>query len=356
MLAQSVPMIHSTVLQFRLYSTRLLRRKETIEPLTSLTQNSTSKKIAQLPSSYSEVPPVALPSGQLHVPETTGQLVPQHQASSNSESDRERDWLDKAKELRSKEELSKSDFISWAAYCASKCSSLSQACHHCSPSDVYENTHSLAMIGHSMKVIKSAVEHINPSQIPVIAVDQPLYALAKQIQWTLGEMYSEDQYVIMLGGLHIEMASFKMLGKWLNYSGWAEALCNAGVATQGVADSFLAASHLTRTRRAHQVTAAGLYVLMSKGYEEYPAKVDGSEQPKSFQEWKEEMQRKCPQFLYWAGVLDLQLSCLQLVRASREANFSMYVKAVNQILPWFFALDHPNYARWLSVHYRDMCM
>ena len=131
--------------------------------------------------------------------------------------------------------------------------------------------------------------------------------------------------------------------------------CNAAVATQGVADSFLAASHLTRTRQAHQVTAASLYVLMSKGYEEYLAKVDGSEQPKPFQEWKEEMQRKCPQFLYWAGVLDLQLSCLQLVRAFREANFSMYVKAVNQILPWFFALDHPNYARWLSVHYRDMC-
>ena len=198
-----------------------------------------------------------------------------------------------------------------------------------------QTAHSLAMIAHSMKVFKSAVEHINPSQIPVIAVDQPLFALAKQIQWTLGEMYSEDQYVIMLGGLHIEMASFKMLGKWLNCSGWAEALCNAAVATQGVADSFLAASHLTRTRRAHQVTAASLYVLMSKGYEEYLAKVDGSEQPKSFQEWKEEMQRKCPQFLYLAGVLDLQLSCLQLVRAFREANFSMYVKAVNQILPWF---------------------
>ena len=159
------------------------------------TKSSTSKKIAQLPSSYSEVPPVALPSEQLHVPETTGQLQSQHQASSNSESDHEQDWLDKAKELLSKEELSKSDFISWAAYCASKCS---LSCHE--PTILflrpmfYENAYSLAMIAHSMKVIKSAVEqHINTSQIPVIAVDQPLFALAKQIQWTLGEMYSEDQ-------------------------------------------------------------------------------------------------------------------------------------------------------------------
>ena len=43
------------------------------------------------------------------------------------------------------------------------------------------------------------------------------------------------------------------------------------------------------------------------------------------------------------------------MRAHREADFSLYVKAIKLILPWMFALDHPNYARWLSVHYRDMC-
>ena len=32
-----------------------------------------------------------------------------------------------------------------------------------------------------MKVIKAAVQHLNPLQTPVIALDQPLYALAKQI-------------------------------------------------------------------------------------------------------------------------------------------------------------------------------
>jgi len=42
-------------------------------------------------------------------------------------------------------------------------------------------------------------------------------------------MYNEDQYVLMLGGLHIEMAAFKMLGKYLSFGGWAEALCNARV-------------------------------------------------------------------------------------------------------------------------------
>ena len=50
----------------------------------------------------------------------------------------------------------------------------------------------------------------------------------------------------MLGALHIEMASVKMLGKWLRGSGWAGVMYNAGVTTQGVAESFLWASHVTR--------------------------------------------------------------------------------------------------------------
>ena len=84
-----------------------------------------------------------------------------------------------------------------------------------------ENANSFAMIAHSMRVVKSTVEHVNPSQTPVIALDQPLFALAKQIQWTIAE-FSEANLVVMLGGLYKEMASLKMLGKWLSGSGWTE--------------------------------------------------------------------------------------------------------------------------------------
>ena len=42
---------------------------------------------------------------------------------------------------------------------------------------------SVAMILHAMNIIKAATEYLNPGQVPVIAVDQPLYSVAKQIQW-----------------------------------------------------------------------------------------------------------------------------------------------------------------------------
>ena len=61
------------------------------------------------------------------------------------------------------------------------------------------------------------------------------------------------------------MTALKTLGDWLQGSGWTQALVQAEITTAGTADSFLRAAHVTRTRRAHQVTAAALYILQRRG-------------------------------------------------------------------------------------------
>ena len=61
--------------------------------------------------------------------------------------------------------------------------------------------------------------------------------------------------VAMFGGLHMEIAMWMTYGDYLEGSGWTNALTQAGIASFSTADSFLKASHLTRTRHAHQVTA-----------------------------------------------------------------------------------------------------
>ena len=71
-----------------------------------------------------------------------------------------------------------------------------------------------AMIRHAMGVVKQAVNHVNPNQTPVIALNQPLYAIAKQIQWNWSDIYGEKKFVIMIGALHIEMAALKTLGMY----------------------------------------------------------------------------------------------------------------------------------------------
>ena len=61
------------------------------------------------------------------------------------------------------------------------------------------------------------IQQHDARQTPVVTFDQPLYAIAKQIQWK--------------------------------------------VTTARTADSFLRAAHVARTRRAHQVTATAIYIL-----------------------------------------------------------------------------------------------
>ena len=127
-----------------------------------------------------------------------------------------------------------------------------------------ESAHTTAMILHSMKVVQAVVNHLNPNQVPVIVMDQPLFALAKHIQWDQPESFGEDKFVVMLGGLHIEMAAFKTLGDWLEGSGWTTAITAADIATSGVADSSTKVSHLAKTRHAHQITAGALHLLKQK--------------------------------------------------------------------------------------------
>ena len=45
---------------------------------------------------------------------------------------------------------------------------------------------------------------------------------------------------------------------------------------------------------------------------------------------------------------------LTFIRAHRERNFDLYVKSLELIVGYYFALDHYNYARWVPIHIRDM--
>jgi len=125
-----------------------------------------------------------------------------------------------------------------------------------------DEAHSVATIRHVMDRIKETVAFLNPQQVPVMAADQPIYAVAKQIQWHWPDQYGEDKFVMMFGGLHIEMAALRSLGALLQNSGWTGALVEAGVASSGTAESFLSVASVTRTRQAHQITACTLYKVM----------------------------------------------------------------------------------------------
>ena len=100
-------------------------------------------------------------------------------------------------------------------------------------------------------------------------MDQPLYALGKQLQWEHKGQLAEDKLVIVLGGLHIEMSFMSIIGDWLEGSGWSTAIVDAGVTTTGRGEALLSGSHVKRSRHVHQVTKAALHVLRERTYSQF---------------------------------------------------------------------------------------
>lgn len=188
-----------------------------------------------------------------------------------------------------------------------------------------------------------------------MACDQPLFVLAKQIKWEWPEIYGEDKFVVMFGGLHIDMAAFKLLGDLLKGSGWVTALSEADVASLGTAKSFLTVSNLAKTRQAHQITACCLYNLIKKAYQNAhePDNPEEIEIGDIFS-WCSEQDKKIKQFRFWSTILNVELLVLFFVRSFRESDVRLYKESLSSLIPYFFALDHINYARWLPIHLRDM--
>ena len=198
-----------------------------------------------------------------------------------------------------------------------------------------------------MNVVKKAVNIVNPGQTPVIACDQPLFKIIKDIQWTWPETHGENSYVVMLGGLHIKMTLLKCLGNLLDGTGWTSALSQAGVANPGTADSFLKASHVKKTARAHQVTACTLYKLRKDAYSQ-----NGTDA--TIEVWSEERRATSIQFKFWEFILHTELTIQTWDRAIHEGNFPLYVETLSAVQWLFHALYHSHYARAVAVHLRDM--
>ena len=87
------------------------------------------------------------------------------------------------------DDMPEDTYISWSAYHASKQpeSNVPAAITALLPL-FHEQSKSVAMMRHSLNIVKQTVQFLNPGQIPVVTIDQPLYALASRFNGT-GQMF-----------------------------------------------------------------------------------------------------------------------------------------------------------------------
>ena len=222
------------------------------------------KKGPELPEAYTNIRPAYITINP-NPPPVASQSLPAPE-SIWSHLNEEYSWLE---EVFLTEDVADAVSITWSAHHATQKRSHPFEVSISAVMPLWrDQAHSVATIKHAMAKVRDTVAFLNPGQTPVIAADQPLYALAKRMQWKWPE-YGEDKFVIMFGGRHIEMAALRSIGTLLRDSGWTSAIVEAEVASSGTTESYLSASSVTRTRQAHQITACSLYKLMKKAYHDY---------------------------------------------------------------------------------------
>ncbi|VDH96881.1 Hypothetical predicted protein [Mytilus galloprovincialis] len=155
-----------------------------------------SKRVSLLPESYSNLPPAVLRFNEPDIPLVEGELSID-MFSFPAALKGEFKWLKHVAE-NSSVRATVGTNISWSAYHAAvlpdgnklpAVSALLPLFH--------EQAKSVAMIRHSLNIIRSAVRKLNPGQTPVVAFDQPLFTVAKLIQWNWPQIYGEDHFVMM---------------------------------------------------------------------------------------------------------------------------------------------------------------
>ena len=173
-------------------------------------------------------------------------------------------------------------------------------------------------------------------------LDQPLFSIAKKLQWLLEE-FGINNFVFVLGSLHVEMAMLSTLGDWFQDSSWLELLSGAKVMGTGN-QALLGGKEVSKTKYCHQVNAHVSNCLMKTAYEE--AVRHGESADVDMESCRKNMEKIHLTFQHWSLCLRMEMALFMFTRSIRSRNFVLYKYATDDLLKWMVGLDHFHYAQW----------
>lgn len=191
-----------------------------------------------------------------------------------------------------------------------------------------------------------------------------------------------DNVFICFGPFHINMTYFACLGYLITSSGGPEILCNSGVLAQGSLNGFISGKHYNRCKRLHIVLATALQNLHFQRFiEENNIQVDVvcrqlkkitdeaadckgdfeddsllNDLVKQYDEYSEGT--RCGTYgataQFWFSYIDLVQIYKLFDRACRTNDVNLFIYALGQMIPVFFAVHRPNYARWMVLYHQNL--
>ncbi|KAJ8050587.1 Vesicular integral-membrane protein VIP36 [Holothuria leucospilota] len=217
--------------------------------------------------------------------------------------------------------------------------------------------------------------------VVVLVFDQAIYAKAQQIRWRDENL--KQRLVVRLGMFHTKMSYLACIGKRYRDAGLADIMIESGLIAQGSINGVMNGHHYNRSMRANKIMCDALCYLQ---WESYMASLNDDQKGRvqevmaqlhdaystdslmdyltapqyidmvsSFNTYIEKKINESATFAFWSCYIQMVENVLQLTRATRSGNWELHLSAVRKILPWMFAYDRHNYARYLSAYFLEMC-
>ena len=123
-------------------------------------------------------------------------------------------------------------------------------------------------------------------------------------------------------------------------------MCTWGLSIVG-ADSLVTVKDIKRARCCLEVGACVIYSKLKKTHMD-----SGSDE--FILLWLANKSKINEMCFYWKLILELMIDLFVFTWSLREGKYPLYITSLHKPIRWYFALDHYNYARWLSVHIYDL--
>ena len=211
----------------------------------------------------------------------------------------------------------------------------------------------------------------------VCVFDQAFYAKAMEVYWKHKELFCG--LVIMMGGFHLLLMLLGVMGSRFGDAGLRELAVQSDVVAEGSVDKALNGKQYNRAVRLHKCVYEALMRLLLKelqssvpslpdlNLEQLKLELNQEEfervmNSREFREFGEQFQvyvqgikeKGSNLGKFWLSYLELCELMLNLIYASRTGSWELYLSCIEEVIPWAFAYDRQNYARYLIPFLDDM--
>lgn len=210
--------------------------------------------------------------------------------------------------------------------------------------------------------------------------DQAIYAKAQQIRWK-NDGFTQ-RLVIRLGEFHTCVSYLSILGRRFGDAGLQDILIESEVVAPGSINGVINGHRYNRSMRAHKLLYESLQRIrfisfldslppqeravcmdvitdMNCAFPDRVMDVLSADQrfDSMCSKYADFVQRKSTDnetFAFWSSYIDMMQLLLLFVRATQESNWQLHRSTVRLMMPWFFAYDRVNYARYLPAYWLEM--